>query len=432
MAVIFISENDNLYEKLCDNNIDVRLIKKQIGYISSKLNNNKVGYFQFKIKKEYIKLCILPKTVNVNEQDEKIIQEKFLKYIDTCMNLMYSYHKETHLYKKIDDNYLDIINKGNIKDICDLDKILKYKYLYALNIIEKIIKKINTNKYKNKYYSDYSIKNKINIKKNIFEIDKSKVHQIGKESNKFSEEANIIYSVIQYFYKNKVNLIEDNLELKNKVSRLKRVLESKFEIIHLDYNIRKIFSYKTKRKFKTNKMKILYYNLLFLLDLEGYFNNYNNNSTLISKIENIACIIFDPALIFEYFVYQNECKKSNKVIFNRLDDVLYNNEIILYYTFINGEINNKYIRKVKSSPELIVNDVVKDCKWKVIDSINDINIEDIDKLKRDCIAHKKNNGVLVYPRINCDLSALTFEINEISTTICNEEIIIISIEECKI
>ena len=71
---IFINENENILEVLSSFNLDINndLLRK-LKFISEKQSNNYIGYFQFKISGEYIKIYILPKTTpRLNDYETNI------------------------------------------------------------------------------------------------------------------------------------------------------------------------------------------------------------------------------------------------------------------------------------------------------------------------------------------------------------------------
>ena len=151
MEVILVNENDNLFEVLANEGIDIRKIDKQISTISRKVKNNRVGYFQFKTDEGYVKICVLPKILNKYDKSEYISQQ-FLKYMKLCIQIMYKYHKQEHLEKNIEKNYIDVIAKVSGNDIESLDSIFEMKYLYVLKNIECLLNKMMKYIYNNKEF----------------------------------------------------------------------------------------------------------------------------------------------------------------------------------------------------------------------------------------------------------------------------------------
>ena len=87
------------------------------------------------------------------------------------------------------------------------------------------------------------------------------------------------------------------------------MVSKKYEISKFKFDLKKILSYKIKNLFKSKKLQVLYINLLLLLDLEGYFEK-DGNSQMLNKISNMTCITFDPAVIFEYYVYDKHMEQN--------------------------------------------------------------------------------------------------------------------------
>ncbi len=59
--LIFINENENIFEALSDEDISSAM-KKHLKFISAKANNNYIGYYQFLEDETYYKIYILPKS----------------------------------------------------------------------------------------------------------------------------------------------------------------------------------------------------------------------------------------------------------------------------------------------------------------------------------------------------------------------------------
>lgn len=437
MEIIFLKENDNLFQVLANQGIDTRTFMKQLNLINFKLNNNKIGYFQFRINNEFLKICILPKIIDKNNNNVKM-QEDFKIYLIKCIEIMYRYNKENYLWKNIDKNYMDIVNKYRKDEVATLESILQFKYLYALKNILVLLKRLNHFRYKNKSFHDYTIRGVVNLKKNIGELNKSKIHQIQKQRISYDEVANICYSIIQYFLKNKIEVINNNLDLKRYSYKIKQYIKYNFEIKNYKFNCKNILSYKVKKTFENRKLEMLLSNLLVLLDIEGYFN-LCADSIIHLKCENIISLAFDPSLVYEYFVYNNELSKHSNVQFNRLNNINENskNEVDNenrkepeYYCFEGANRKKEKEINIKANPDFIVNnEVVKDCKWKIIDNLSDVKEEDIEKLKRDCIKKEINRGVLVYPLINFEHNKLHWGCNAFNSV---EDVFIWTIEEQRI
>lgn len=435
--VVFVKENENIYDKLIENDLDIRGIKNKLKIIAKKVNNNnKIGYFQFKIDNEFIKICVIPKVIDIDDKD---IQEKYLTYINKYFKIVSKYKNKIKL-QNISDNYLDVILSNKANQIESFESLLNYKYMVVLDEIEGFFKRYKKYVYKEKQYKSHDLKFKIDIKKNITEINKSLIHQYTREEISYSMVANITLSVIKYFSTQKINSFENSEEVKKKVREVSKLINKRFEIRNVRFNINKILTYKARHLFSNKELKILYRNLLLLLDLEGYFEK-NNNAKIFDKINNMTCVVFNPELIFEYYVYdKSKLNKNGKVLFSRTDKEKVHKKYIKYGVFSKPMIRDKdnvyenfkkpILKDGESKPDLIVDDVVIDCKWKILNELNDIKVEDILKLKRDCLIRNCMRGVLVYPLI--EDSELKDVYMKISDKNFKDGIFVFSVEECKV
>lgn len=430
-SLIFINENENIYEVLAEKEIDINKIKDNIKIISAKINNNRIGYFQFKINNGFIKICILPKII---KKDDKNLEEKYLNYINKYFEIINKYQKQ--ITKKVTDNYLDIILSEKNNEIKSFNSLLNYKYIVALDEIYKFFKHYKKFIYKQKSCIANEFKYKIDLKKNITEINKTKIHQNLREEISYSKISDITQSVIDCFLKEKINSLEDKEKVEKKSIEVSRFLSKRYEINNFKFDLKKILSYKIRSLFKSKKLQVLYKNLLVLLDLEGYFEK-DCDSQILNKISNMTCITFDPAVIFEYYVYHKHIEENiPNTLFIKLNYDIIKKVYTLYFKtkvetkeFLDESIIMIEEIKENSEPDLIIGNVIKDCKWKILKSLNDISREDFLKLKRDCLIRNYNKGVLVYPQIECEYKNFILEIDDENFT---EGIFTFQLEECRV
>lgn len=433
--IILVNENEDLFEVFAQNNINIYQIKDKIKIIASKVKNNRVGYFQFKSKDNYIKLCVLPKVI---DKTDEMAVEKFLKCINEYLRLIHKYKKKD-MHGFITESYLDIIDTqiGNIESF---NSIMNYKYLFLIEEISKFFKKYKKSSYRMENTKSNILKYDLDIRKNIIERNKSIIHQRRREEENHSEIADITYAVLNYFLKYKGKSLYDGEAIKRKAIQTKNYLIKKFII--KKFNIRKITKYNTRKLFKGKKMKKIYYYLLVLLDLEGYFNK-ENDSSILSKLNNIAQITFRPEVIFEYNVYDKyyERKLYNELYFSRIHENIIKKAYLAYLITSDKKVDNlsnllqDNRKKIAwSIPDIISDDTIIDCKWKILkhyNGKNDLGVleQDLLKLKSDCVIRNANKGVLVYPKVNEELRGMKFDIPDNET---DYGVISITIEECKI
>ena len=77
---------------------------------------------------------------------------------------------------------------------------MNYKYIAALDEIDKFFKHYKRYIYKQKPCIANEFKYKINIKKNITEVNKTQIHQNLREEISYSKIADITKSIIKLFF----------------------------------------------------------------------------------------------------------------------------------------------------------------------------------------------------------------------------------------
>lgn len=416
MSIIYINENDDLYRQLIKKGVNVIDIAEQVDFISKKKNNNKIGYFQFRVEKEYIKICILPKVIDIVEDKEKV-EIRFLEYLSNCYDVMSYYGKEQYLYNKIKKNYRDILKfNSNFteKNIC-IDLILCSKYNYILNYMIRRIKKLYLNQQELRNFREKNIKGKIELRKSILELNKSIIHQSQKELNYSDNTINMLHFYVEYFLKNRTDAIEseeERVKIIKKANKVLTLIESKFSMKRGRYNIDLLVKEETIDMFKQKKILDLHSCIVCLLDCEGYFAGEKNDSG--KKSEQVISISYDPALIYEYIVFKqlNSNKKEKEEVRFKGENKE-KSKYISYLAYKNGERFESLDIKA-TNPDFVIyeskkNKKVIDAKWKVLNKPNEILEVDIDKLKRDCTANNTNEGILVYPKINFDYKGFMWE-----------------------
>ena len=170
--LIFINENENVFEALSDQNISINFfVKEHLKIISAKANNNYIGYYQFLENKVYYKIYILPK-ITPRVENNEINKKNFIYLLSKYYQLK---NKYSHIsFKRLGKNIVDfsIENKKEQKQSDKLDDFITYKYNDALQDIESFFKRYKNFLVKERKFYAQTIKHKFNIKQNILEINK--------------------------------------------------------------------------------------------------------------------------------------------------------------------------------------------------------------------------------------------------------------------
>jgi hypothetical protein len=392
--IIFINENEDVFEVLDKENVEYsKKIVQHLRFISRKKSNNYIGYYQFKQNDLFYKLYILPKI------SPKVFDEK--TNIKNFINLLKLYYELKSKYKEIKANEIfdNIIDFGfdtndDRKNSDNIEDFINYKYLDALKVIEEFFKRHNRSINKEIDFMSQSIKNRLDLKRNIAELDKSKIHQIKRVPYLYSKIAIISIECINYF-----NTKDLNKTIKNRAKIINSKIKNKFKMKeNFDFKLNQITSKKIKKLFKTKEQVKLYTALLQLIGVENYYNDFESKE--IFKLYNQHSLFFRPEKLYEWFVYDRLVK-------------IYPDYNILKDDYENGTKKTYKINKfdIDSKPDILVIDNNKrlftiDVKWKMLDK-NIPDISDMLKLKRDTEVrvndYKKVYSLLIYPEVQEEL-----------------------------
>jgi hypothetical protein len=377
--LIFVNENENIFEACTKQGISVDI--KHLGFISTKANNNYIGYYQFLQDEVYYKIYILPKTTPRVENDEEN-RRNFITLLSKYYELKnrYSSIKPTTKNRNVVDFALESEKEKNRSD--ELDDFIAYKYRKTLQNIEKFFKKHKNLLVKEKKFYAQSIKERFDLKRNILEADKSKIHQRKKEPYLYSKHAIISVEVLHYFIKHKGK----NREAK----KLKNRIEAKYKVESYHFKTKEITSKKVLKLFKSSDEKELYLALLTLLGVESYFEDNSYKEML--KLHHQHAHFFRPESVFEWKVYDYLLKSSE---FTALHYEGLHADKTKTEFFLKSEEHSK---RYSSNPDLIGEkegeSYIIDAKWKLLDEPQE---GDIQKLARDAKIRGFKRGILIYP-----------------------------------
>jgi len=373
--LVFVNENENIFEACQKQGVFVDI--KHLEFISKKANNNYIGYYQFLQDEVYYKIYILPKTTP-READNNRNKRNFI-------NLLSKYYQLKNRYGSIksvakDRNIVDFtLESETEKDKSDnLDDFIAYKYSDALQTIEQFFKKHKNSLTKEKRFYAQSIRHQFDLKRNILELDKSKIHQRKKEPYLYSKLAIISVEVLHYFLKHKSK--------KREAKKLKNRIEAKYSVESYNFKPKEIGFKKVLKLFKSNDEKELYLALLTLLGVESYFEDNSYKAML--KLHNQHAHFFRPEDLYEWIVYDKLIEKYDK-------------EAVKMKSTYHYHIANK---KRNAEPDFVVTHgdetIVIDAKWKILDKKTKISFDDVVKLWRDRLLTEATKAILIYPQID--------------------------------
>jgi len=391
---IFVNENENVFEACANHGLMVNAeIRKHLKFISHKANNNYIGYYQFLGEDgTYYKIYILPKTTPRVKNNEELNKKNFIELLSKYYELKQRYGsvKSEIVNKNIINFSFENDKKENRSD--ELDDFIAYKYNDALQTIESFFKRHKNALSKELKFHSQSIRHRLDLKRNIIELDKSKIHQRKKEPYLYSKLAEISIEVLQHFIKHKE---------KNKFAKkLKKRINSKYSLDKsFSFNTREIVSKKVLKLFKKSDEKELYLALLTLLGIESYFED--NSYKEMIKLHNQHAHFFRPEKLFEWVIYDDLIKKYGKKSVSK--------EYVQTYKLAGEDRESKPDFVVQYENETIV----IDAKWKILKTGKEISFEDVAKLRRDgMIFGNVTKSILIYPQIGFNEEEVFLDIDD--------------------
>ncbi len=394
---IFIKENEkNIFGVLEEQGLDVSAFQHYFVDLFKRLYNNQVGYYIVKQDKKVYKFIVLPKTIQEGKEAEKEFVNYLLHYYR--VNNIYGFDQE----RKIPDSLLQLLFESNNNQKSSHDRLKEFEFQKQKAIllaIEDFFKRHRNSKRIRVDYTSQSVKHKLDLKQNIKELDKTKIHQSKNKEVVYSLMATVAYGTLKLF----VNYLdeEEQNELVVEVKRIKNFLLKKYSVdrgFKMNYytlqglKVAKIFN-------KRVEHKQLLINLKSLFGFEQMYQDTQQHVEYRDDLKTTSLFI-DPIKFYEWFVYDILKKYADA---NGKSIEFDKNERTATYYYLNEQ-------QKSSNPDYILTDeankikIVIDAKWKNVNEFGDIKPSDYLKLKFDAfLLEKKGFGVisyLVYPNIN--------------------------------
>jgi len=404
---ILFSENEkDVVVKLQEKGLNIPNLETKFSTLFSRVANNYVGYYLYQHDDFVYKILVLPKIIS--KYDNKA-EKKFIIYLLHYYRLNAEYGFD--LSKKIAGSLISLVYESHKnKDFSHLpvEQFEYYRHHSTIKSIFTFFKRYKNYKKNKQDYVSQAIRHKLNISKNIYETNKTKIHQLKYTDSQYSKMATITYHTIKLFEKNKIRSLKKDkqIQIMYITNKLKQFLVKKFDIDRsYKINISKLMSTKVAKSFKSKtKYKDLY---LELQSLFGFENFYNSSELGIDRNYNLttSALFIDPIIFYEWYVYdvfKQKIKHSNQTLrFDKKEKT--SQDFYIFY--------NKEHISMTSNPDYVifnkerVPEVVIDAKWKNIYNYSSINSMDILKLKRDTNLRAVQNDTslkayFVYPFIS--------------------------------
>lgn len=305
-----------------------------------------------------------------NDNNRQFINKmkcKFKNYYSKCLSIL---NKKSLLSSELNNN-------KNDSGLIELE--LDYKILLK---IKKNLLVLNSTEIEQVIYSEF-LEGEINQEFNMFNHNKGILIQNKSIRN---EE---LFNAMNSFIKIKFNNVYERFMIDNK---------NNFHICSKILNI--IKEIKILTEYSQNNCFYNRNELLKLFKDKFFLNYYTENKEIFicferllsNKISLSKDLFKRQSLQMDkiWEIYVNEIlKKENKVL------TIQSESIFQLINFNNGNIEKKL------KPDIITDLIVGDAKYKIVTN-KYLNSEyyqiDYNKLLRDCIYHKKKNGVLFFPK----------------------------------
>ncbi len=405
---IFLKENEkDIFRSLQNQGIDTTKFEHHFIDLFNKMYNNEVGYYIFEQDEQIYKIIILPKTI---DEKSPTVQKDFVNYL-------LHYHRVNNKYKfdktkQIPNSLLSLAFEENNDDKNNshnpIEEFEYYKYKSILESIEVFFKRHKNYKKVQVDYRSQDIKYKLNLLKNIKELDKTKIHQTQSIEMMYSQIATITHGALKLFAKRRIDIIKDVQYKKQLIQETKKVISFIAKKYPIDKNYKfslsKLNNSKTTKVYsKKSDTKLL---LVDIKSLFGFEQMYEDNNLYVNNRYDLTTTSFfiDPILFYEWYVYDilKDFASTNnyKILFDKDKE----NKTIIEYDLISKMFEKDTARS--SNPDYILIDeekkikIVLDAKWKNIEKLGDIKSSDFLKLKHDASLLEnsyKTIPYLIYP-----------------------------------
>jgi len=421
---IFLRENEkDIFQALKNQGIKTEVFEHRLAELFNRVYNNYVGYYLFKQDDVVYKMIVLPKIIEPSDSAEKKFVDYLLHYYR--IKNIYKLDKERNIPKSL----LQLAFKSNNSQENShrlLEEFQSHKYKAILQEIESFFKRHKNSKRIRVDYISQSVKYKLNLKLNIKELDKTKIHQTQSKDVVFSMLATVAYSALKLFVSQKYSS-EYGAELLREIKRVQNTLLKKYKIERgYKLSFSDLQSIKTTKLFsKTEETRQL---LVDIKSLFGFEQMYKDNEIAINYRQDLTTTSFfiNPSNFYEWYVYdilKKYADANNKTIqFDKQEGTA------THYLL------NQYQKS--SNPDYILTDeerktkIVIDAKWKNIDKFGDVKPSDYLKLKFDkFLLEKKGYSVssyLVYPNVSIEKRSFNMIVD--NNSIFNFDILQIDME----
>ena len=408
IQTIFLKESEkDIFHSLQNQGIDTSKFEHHFIDLFNKIYNNEVGYYIFQQDGQIYKIIILPKMI---DEKSPTVQKEFVDYL-------LHYHRVNNKYKfnttkQIPNSLLSLAFEENNQDENNshnpIEEFEYYKYKSILESIEAFFKRHKNYKKVQVDYKSQDIKYKLNLPKNIKELDKTKIHQTQSIEMMYSQIATITNGALKLFAKRRIDIIKDAEYKKLLVQETKKVISFIAKKYPIDKNYKfslsKLNNSKTTKVYsKKSDTKML---LVDIKSLFGFEQMYEDNNLYVNNRYDLTTTSFfiDPILFYEWYVYDilKDFASTNnyKILFDKDKD----NKTIIKYELVSQKFEKDKDRT--SNPDYILIDeekkikIVLDAKWKNIEKLADIKSSDFLKLKHDASLLEnsyKTIPYLIYP-----------------------------------
>jgi len=405
IQTIFLKENEkDIFHSLQNQGIDTSKFEHHFIDLFNKMYNNEVGYYIFGQDEQIYKIIILPKTI---DEKSPTAQKEFVNYL-------LHYHRVNNKYKfdttkQIPNSLLSLAFEENNQDENNshnpIEEFEYYKYKSILASIESFFKKHKNFKKIHIDYKSQDIKYKLNLSKNIKELDKTKIHQTHSLNVLYSQIATITYDALKLFTKRKIDIIKDEKYKKQLIQETKKVISFIAKKYPIDKNYKfslsKLNNSKTTKVYsKKSDAKLL---LVDIKSLFGFEQIYQDNNLYVNNRYDLTTTSFfiNPSIFYEWYVYDILKDFSEDKKYKILFDKDKRNKTTIKYDLISQVFERDKDRS--SNPDYVIIDeekkikIVLDAKWKNIPNLGKINSADFLKLRHDSQLLRDNDYKAIIP-----------------------------------
>ena len=412
----FLYENESgasLWANFSADELANRDIKNALDVISKKAANNKVGLARFAYsdhnhQRNYCEIYVLPKIFAKTDSSSAEQIQRFNNYVAHYFRLWQKYPQYKN-YFELPKALGSLVNPLLANGGMSANDLLLVCYLTPLQEIHQFFAQHRAEIKRSVNLAHQAVRYKLDLRRNVIEVNKSHIHQIKHEQLYYSTLAALAFAVLAKFELKIKHLSQMyaygelskhvlNI-LSHEILKLRQLLKSKFKPELQSISLALLQQQKVRKLFTSPTEQKLWRNLLFLLCSMGNKDEIGS-AAQVSQDTELMMLFFAPETFYELICYDDCAAQYGNAQVRFKDETFLNHQVL-------SVVDGNQVATLKSQPDIVVETedetLIIDAKWKILESFD---FTDVAKLQRDYLVYRKTNpekakitNILCYPKV---------------------------------